>query len=70
MTRYEFIVDGMTCGGCVRSVENALKRLDPQAAVAVDLGSRKVEVTTSATREDIVTGIEDAGFDVIQGQGG
>lgn len=38
-------VDGMTCGNCVRRVENALNRLDGVWA-EVDLGARRATVRT------------------------
>ncbi len=59
------IVEGMTCGGCVRSVETALKKMDPEAPVAIDLDSGRVEfggkIDPAAARE----AIEAAGFDVV-----
>lgn len=60
-----FTVEGMTCGGCVRSVEAALKKIDPDAPVAVDLDSGRVEfggrIDAAAAKE----AIEAAGFDVV-----
>ena len=44
-------VDGMTCGGCVASVEAALRAVDGVAGVAVDLGAHEAQVTfTAASR--------------------
>ena len=36
-------VQGMTCGHCERAVTNAVKSVDPQATVKVDLATGKVE---------------------------
>ena len=60
----ELKIEGMTCGGCVRSVENALRRVPAVSAVAVDLaqGSARVE----GDRLDaaaLVAAVEDAGYD-------
>ena len=60
-----FTVDGMTCGGCVRGVTNAIQRLDPQSKVDVDLKSKTVKVDSSLAAKDIVGAIEGAGFDVL-----
>lgn len=57
-------VDGMSCQGCIRSVEKAVAGVDPHAKAAVDLTSGKVTLTTDRDTADIVTAIEDAGYDV------
>ncbi|KMN21230.1 heavy-metal-associated domain-containing protein [Pseudomonas helleri] len=59
-----FTVDGMTCGGCVRGVTNAIQRLDPQSKVDVDLKTKTVKVDSSLAAKEIVRAIKDAGFDV------
>lgn len=59
-------IDGMTCGGCVKSVDSALTQLDGVQSVDVDLEGNKAAVTydSSAVAVDaIVEAIEDAGFD-------
>ncbi|EJW10415.1 hypothetical protein A33M_4472 [Rhodovulum sp. PH10] len=55
-------VTGMTCDGCVRSVERIIKAQDPDAQVKVDLGSGRVEANTSAQPAALVEAIEAAGF--------
>ncbi|MDK9698035.1 MAG: cation transporter [Siculibacillus sp.] len=57
-------VEGMTCSGCVASVETALKKADPAAKVAVDLPSGRVEVDGSLSYEAAKDVIEATGFDV------
>ncbi|MBM3540922.1 MAG: heavy-metal-associated domain-containing protein [Alphaproteobacteria bacterium] len=54
-------VNGMTCGGCVKAVENAMRRAAPQAraAVALDTGTLAVE---GAEEEIVRRAVEDAGF--------
>ncbi len=57
-------VEGMTCMGCVKSVETALKNADPDARVEIDLASGKVDVEGAldfAAAKDV---IEASGFDV------
>ncbi|MBA0286334.1 heavy-metal-associated domain-containing protein [Stenotrophomonas maltophilia] len=58
----EFHVEGMTCGGCARSVTKAIERVDPQASVQADPASRRVQVQTSASEAQIVAALTDAGF--------
>jgi len=57
-------VEGMTCMGCVRSVEKAVGRADPGARVEIDLPSGKVAIESATPRETFVAAIEDAGYDV------
>ena len=60
-------VQGMTCGGCVASVERVLKALDGVGNVDVSLerGEAAVEYDGArVTAEDLTAAIEDAGYDV------
>ena len=59
-----FKVDGMTCGGCVRGVTNAIKRIDPDSTVQVDLATKTVKVDSALPCAQIVDAIKTAGFDV------
>ncbi|MFJ7885553.1 heavy-metal-associated domain-containing protein [Pseudomonas sp. NPDC096917] len=61
-----FKVDGMTCGGCVRGVTNAIQRVDPQSTVHVDLATKTVEVDSTLPSAQIVAAIKGAGFDVSE----
>lgn len=61
----EITVKGMTCGGCVRSVTNALKNLDQNAQVEVTLETQNIKLQTTKTEGEVKEAIEDAGFDVI-----
>lgn len=61
----EITVKGMTCGGCVRSVTNALKTLDQNAQVEVTLETQNIKISTTKNQNEVKEAIEDAGFDVI-----
>lgn len=57
-------ITGMSCGGCVASVTNALKRAGVENP-EVEVGSATVEYDESdITHDQLVEAIEDAGFDV------
>ncbi len=58
----KFQVAGMSCGHCVSNVENAVKTVDPEAQVTVDLDTGKVDVLSEQPRQDIVAAIENAGY--------
>jgi len=55
-------VQEMACGGCVKSIKEALTALDRSVDVNADLESGTVEVTSSAEPEAIRAAIEEAGF--------
>ncbi len=57
-----FHVENMTCGGCVRGVTKAVQRVDPQAEVIADPPSRKLEVKTQASQQQIEEALREAGF--------
>jgi copper chaperone len=61
-------VTGMDCQGCVRAVEKAVKRVDPNAQVIVDLPTGLVSIdTTKDGRADFETAITRAGYGVSMG---
>ena len=59
-----FDVQGMSCGHCERAVTQAVKSVDPQAEVKVDLAGGKVDVQTSQPREAIAKAIAEEGYTV------
>jgi len=56
-------VGGMTCGGCVSSVTNALTRLSPDLDIQVSLDDGTARVRGEHEGAVIERAIEDAGFD-------
>jgi copper chaperone len=63
----KLIVDGMSCGHCVASVEGAISKLG--AIAMVDLASKQVEITfdpDQTTVDRLRVAIEDLGFDVVK----
>ena len=61
-------IEGMTCGGCVVSVKNALQSL-PIVRADVEIGTVTVEYDESkATHEEIERAITDAGFDLLDAE--
>jgi copper chaperone len=60
----ELRVEGMTCGHCVSAVTRAVKAVDPEANVQVDLGTGKVRVDGRSTVEALGKAIAEAGYPV------
>ena len=61
-----FHVEGMSCEHCVRAVTEAVKGVDPQAQVLVDLASGNVDVESAGDRASLAKAIEDEGYRVAQ----
>lgn len=59
-----FTVDGMSCGHCVKAITQAVRALDPQAQVRVDLNERRVEVESDRSRVALADAIRDEGYTV------
>lgn len=58
-------IDGMTCGGCVRSVEKALARVPGVTKVEVSLEAREAVVEGDALdRAKLASAVLEAGYDL------
>jgi copper chaperone len=64
---YELQVEGMSCGGCVRSVTKSVQAVDGNAKVDIDLASKKVRVETRASLDAVKSAIGEAGYEVTAG---
>ena len=61
-------IDGMTCGGCVKSVTNALNQVEGVTSVMVSLENKNavIDFDDSITNIDgLKEAIEDAGYDIV-----
>ena len=56
-----YTVTGMTCGGCARSVEAAIKSVAADAKVEIDLGKAAVSVD-GVTEAQVKQAVDEAGF--------
>ena len=59
-----FQVQGMSCGHCANAVTQAVRTVDPQAEVKVDLATGKVEVQSQRDHAAIAQAIEEEGYKV------
>ncbi|GAB2739861.1 cation transporter [Melaminivora jejuensis] len=62
--QYQFNVKGMTCGHCERAVVHAVREVDTEAIVRVDLASGQVSVESDKSRDAIAQAIRDEGYEV------
>ena len=65
MERVTLEIDGMSCGHCVRSVDQALKALEGVAVEQVAIGTATVSYDPAATSVDrLRDAVEDEGYQV------
>ncbi|MDP2312160.1 MAG: heavy metal-associated domain-containing protein [Pseudomonadota bacterium] len=65
METFKLGIDGMSCGGCVISVEKALGRVPGVKRVEVSLEKKEAVVEGDGLeREQLAEAITDAGYDV------
>ncbi len=65
MERVELGIEGMSCGGCVTSVERALERVRGVRAVRVSLERKTAEVEGEGLdRKALEAAVLDAGYDL------
>jgi len=58
----QFNIPQMSCGHCAKSVTEAVRQVDPQAKVDVDLAGKKVSVESQAERQEIARALGEAGY--------
>lgn len=66
MVEKTLVVNGMSCGSCVKHVEGALKELPGVIEAKVDLPGKKVTVKFEegkVTLKEIADAIEEAGYE-------
>ena len=58
----ELNVPDMTCNHCANTIRQAVAGIDPSAACEIDVGSKRVTVTSAAPPSDIIEALEEAGY--------
>lgn len=60
-------IEGMSCGHCVKHVEEALKEVGGVTSVAVDLAKKNavVEASDAVSDAQLKEAVEEAGYDVV-----
>lgn len=58
----EFRVEGMTCGGCAKSVTKAIQSVDANANIQTDPANRTVKVDSTASAAAIQEVLAEAGY--------
>ncbi len=56
-------VPRMSCNGCVKTIEKAVKSLDPSAKVSCDLAKREVAVDTRSLPKLVAEALAAVGYE-------
>jgi copper chaperone len=58
----ELTLPTMTCGHCVKTVTETVRKLDANAHLQVDLPSHKVQIDTQRSREEVSRALAQEGY--------
>ena len=68
MNEQTFYIEGMTCSGCERTVENAVRQLEGSGTAHADRknGQLRVSYGPPCTEEAVIRAVEEAGYSVME----
>ena len=58
----EFTLPDMSCGHCAATVTKAVKLVDPQAQVDIDLETKRVKIESGEGRDEFAQALTEAGY--------
>lgn len=58
----EYTIPDLSCGHCARAVTEAVRAVDPQAQVEVDLAAKRVRVDSSLQGAQVQAALTEAGY--------
>lgn len=61
----EFKVKDMSCGHCAGVITKAVKELDANATVDIDVASKSVKIESSQDRATVVNALQEAGYSAV-----
>jgi len=64
-----FKIQGMDCGSCALTIEQAVRAVPGVASVRVDFTTETLEATGSASREQVESRVRDLGYRIADGTG-
>jgi copper chaperone CopZ len=62
MTTHTLTIEGMSCAHCVKTVEEALRRVPGVLRADVGIGRATVETSDTTTREELIGALADADY--------
>ncbi|HSN21929.1 MAG TPA: heavy-metal-associated domain-containing protein [Usitatibacter sp.] len=58
----QLTVNDMTCGHCASTITRAVKDVDAASQCEVDLGAKRVRITSTRPASEFVEAIKEAGY--------
>jgi copper chaperone len=58
----EMTLSTMTCGHCVRTVTETVRKLDPVAKLSIDLPTHKVQIESTRPANDFRVALSEEGY--------
>jgi copper chaperone len=65
-TEKTFIIDGMSCGGCVNSLTRVLKTVPGIEPLKIEVGKANLRLDDSVTADAVKAAVERAGFTLVE----
>lgn len=65
-TEKTFIIDGMSCGGCVNSLTRVLKTVPGIEPLKIEVGKANLRLDDSVTPDAVKAAVERAGFTLVE----
>ena len=59
-------IGGMTCAGCVRTIEKSVRKVPGVESASVNLATEKLSVAGGATDEAVIEAVTSAGYEVLE----
>ena len=66
----EFSVKDMTCGHCSSSITRAIKGVDSDSKIEIDLSKKTVRIASAKPAAEFLEAIQAAGYQPVVGAGG
>lgn len=68
MKRYELIIEGMHCEGCVNRIKNVLSTVKEISSYNLSLEDKKLEIEVKKDKviDEVTKKIENLGFEVLK----
>jgi len=66
----EFRVDDISCGHCAAAITKAVKEVDAEGKVEVDLATKRVLIDSTHGAAELSAAIEEAGYTPVLARGG
>jgi copper chaperone len=61
-----FIIEGMSCGGCVNSLTRVLKTVPGIEPLKIEVGKAAVRVDDTVSVDAVKAAVERAGFELVR----